>query len=481
MARVVVVGLGPAGPDAVTIEALAAIDAVRVRFVRTTRHPAAAVVPSPISFDSVYEQTGDLEDVYRTIVDRLVGAAMCEGDVLYAVPGSPLVAERTVDLLRADPRVDVRIVPGLSYLDLAWGALGIDPLACGVRLVDGRRFAQEAAGERGPLLVGQCDSRFVLSDIKLAFDGEPPPAVTVLQRLGLDDQLIATMPWDELDRLVEPDHLTSLWIPVVAEPVGASLVRFHELVRRLRVECPWDREQTHRSLTRHLIEECHEAVEAIDALDPDDPDTTDHLADELGDVLFQVFFHAVLGEEAGEFTLTDVADAIHDKLVRRHPHVFGSVEAHTTDAVLANWEELKRAERQASSRMSGITKGLPALLEATKVQERAAGAGFDWVDVHGALPKAHEELDELVAAIASDDADAPGDELGDVLFAVVNVARHLGTDAEAALRSATAKFRRRFEAVELLADERGLDLSSMDLAAMDALWDEVKRNERAGR
>jgi tetrapyrrole methylase family protein/MazG family protein len=469
-ARLVVVGLGPAGPELITAETFDAIGRIPHRYLRTARHPSAKVVAGATSFDDLYETATSFQEVYGSIVDALVEAAEEHGEVLYAVPGSPLVAERTVELLRADGRVTVDVLPALSYLDLAWATLGVDPLAAGVRLVDGRRFAVEAAGERGPLLVTQCDSQAVLSDIKLAVDGDTVPGpVVILQRLGLPGEAVFEVPWIDLDRAVEPDHLTSLWIPTMAAPVGQELVRFHELVRTLRERCPWDREQTHTSLTRHAIEETYELVEAIDSGDDD------HLAEELGDLLFQVEFHAVIAEQQGRFTMADVARGIHDKLVHRHPHVFGTVAADTADQVLTNWEAIKRTEKGRTSLFDGIPGGLPSLAYAAKVQRKAASVGFDWDDVSGALPKIAEEAGEL-AAVAGERGDLAAEELGDLLFAVVNVARHLDVDPEAALRAATAKFRSRFEAVEALATERGAPLESLSLPELDALWEEVKAN-----
>ncbi|HEX3621070.1 MAG TPA: MazG nucleotide pyrophosphohydrolase domain-containing protein, partial [Acidimicrobiales bacterium] len=325
---VVIVGLGPAGPDLLTTATVDAIASTRPRYLRTTRHPAAVAIGYATSFDALYESAATLEAVYAGIVDALAEAAAEHGTVLYAVPGSPLVAERAVELLLADDRVDVRLLPALSFLDLAWAALGVDPVALGVRVVDGRRFAVEAAGERGPLLVAQCDTRQVLSDIKLALDG-PSSDVTVLQRLGLADESVTTVPWVDLDRAVEPDHLTSVFLPTAAPRVAAEVARFNELVRTLRARCPWDREQTHRTLTRHLLEETYEVLEAIEDLDVEAGEGFDHLEEELGDLLFQVVFHATLAAEEGHFTLADVARGIHDKLVHRHPHVFAGVEADT--------------------------------------------------------------------------------------------------------------------------------------------------------
>ena len=472
MGRVVVVGLGPAGPDLLSVAALDTLARIPHRYLRTARHPAAAAVADATSFDDVYESAPTLGEVYPRIVDALVAAAGEHGEVVYAVPGSPLVAERTVALLRQRPEVDVVVLPALSYLDLAWAALGIDPLAAGVRLVDGRRFATEAAGERGPLLVAQCDTPAVLSDIKLAVDEPPATPVTVLQRLGLAGEAVFDVAWGDLDRSFEPDHLTTLWVPALAAPVGQELVRFHELVRTLREQCPWDREQTHRTLTKHLLEEAYEVLEAIEAHDPDDAERDAHLEEELGDLLFQVEFHAVIAEQDGRFTMADVARGIHDKLVRRHPHVFGTVDAATSEQVLATWEQIKRDEKGRTSIMEGIAGNLPSLAYATKVQKKAAGVGFDWDSVHGALPKVTEELGELVDVLH--DPARAHEELGDLLFAVCNVARHTGIDPEAALRAATAKFRDRFTGIERLAADRGLDLAALDLAALDALWDEVK-------
>ena len=465
MARVVVVGLGPAGPDLLTDAARTAIARVPRRWVRTRRHPAVAAVPDADSFDQLYEQAGSFDEVYGAIAERLVAEATAHGEVLYAVPGSPAVAEESVARLRADGRVEVEVVPGLSFLDLAWARLGVDPVALGVRVVDGRRFAVEAAGERGPLLVAQCDSPLVLSDVKLAagaVEGEGPVEVTVLQRLGLPDERVVTVAWDDLDRAVEPDHLTSLWIASWAPAVGGELARLGELVRTLRRECPWDREQTHQSLTRHLVEETYEVLEAIEALDRDEATAFTHLEEELGDLLLQVFLHATLAAEEGQFTLADVAGGLHAKLVHRHPHVFGDVEVSSAGEVMRNWEQLKQAEKGHTSVMGEVPGHLPALLYAHKVQRKAASVGFDWPAAGDVYPKVTEELEEVRA-------DPTADEVGDLLFAVVNLARHLKIDPEAALRGATAKFRDRFMAVERLAEARDLDLP-----ALDALWDEVK-------
>ena len=427
--RVTVVGLGPAGPDLVTASTADAIERIPVRFLRTTRHPAASIVDPAESFDDVYERAASLDEVYREIVDRLVAAAGEHGEVLYAVPGSPAVAERTVVLLRdeaAAKRVELDVLPSLSFADLAWTRLGVDPVHVGARIVDGHRFATEAAGERGPLLVAQCDSQTVLSDVKLALDLEGPPIV-VLQRLGAADEAIATVERSELDRAIVPDHLTSLWIDTVAPPVASEVARFDELVHVLRERCPWDREQTHKSLTRHLLEETYEVLEAIEHLDAETGAGYEHLEEELGDLLFQICFHATLAGEHGAFTLADVARGIHDKLVLRHPHVFADVQADDAGAVMRNWEQIKKAEKGRESIFDGIPTSLPSLLYAHKVLRKASTLGIE-PPVPSPMPAA--------------------DDIGSALLAVVAAARALDVDPEAALRAAVAELRDRASATE---------------------------------
>ena len=425
MSRIVVVGLGPAGPELLTAEARAAIERIPHRFLRTTRHPAAVAVPDATSFDDRYEAEATMDAVYRGIVADLVGAAAAHGEVLYAVPGSPSVAEHTVELLRDDERVQIVVLASVSFLDLAWDRLGVDPVTAGARFVDGHDFAVGAAGSTGPLLVGQCDRASVLADIKLSVEDPGDLMVTVLQRLGLPDERVTEVTWNDLDRVVEPDHLTSLWIPALAAPVAAELQRFTEVVRRLRAECPWDREQTHQSLTRHLIEESYEVLDAIELLSTEEDEGYAALEEELGDLLFQVVFHATLGAEEGRFTLADVARGIHDKLVLRHPHVFAAVEVDGADEVVANWEAIKKEEKGRDSVFDGIPRGLPALLFALKIEKKAAATGL---------------LDRVPPP--------EGNDLGAELLAIVTRARDAGIDPEDALRRTAAAWQDALRAAE---------------------------------
>lgn len=468
--KVTVVGLGPAGPEYLSTIARTHLQGEARTWFRTRCHPAAVGTgPEHLSFDDVYDSADRIEQVYESIVTTLLAEAEARGEIVYAVPGSPVVAETTVDLLRAQAErgaIELEIVPALSFLDLVWVRLGVDPLAAGVRLVDGRRFAVEAAGERGPLLVAQCDALWVLSDIKLAFDtdidsatipgtetgGPPgqgtPTSVTVLQRLGLPDEHVVTIAWEDLDRVIEPDHLTSLWIPEIRSPVAQELARVGETARHLRRLCPWDREQTHKSLGRHLVEETYELLDAIESLvdgEAGEDKGDEHLVEELGDVLFQVFAHAAIAEQEGRFTMADVARTVTDKLIERHPHVYSNAIAETSDDVATTWEINKKVEKGRASVMEGIPRHLPALAYAAKVLKKAAAAGIDLADDQGVV------------------ADTG---VGGALVLLADQARRRGQDPEGELRRVTDLLRRRFEAAERAATADGIELATDPTSAL---------------
>jgi len=478
-AQITIVGLGPGSAGSINHETLQAIEQIKFRYVRTTRHPTSHLVEGAVSFDDEYERHESFNDVYDAIAKRLVAAAHQHGEILYAVPGSPLVLEQAVQHLLHDKTVEVVLVPAMSFLDVAWSELKIDPVNQSVRMIDGHLFAELAAGDSGPLLVAQCHAQWVLSNIKLAHEsatGDEP--VVILHHLGLADQKIIHTTWQNLDREIEPDHLTTLYIPRLAEPVASEMAKLHQLSRTLREQCPWDREQTHESLVRYLIEETYEVVDAINQLDVEDPSTDDAFIEELGDLLYQVEFHATIAEQEGRFSIADVANSIHEKLVRRHPHVFGDASADSADQVVSTWDAIKQQERgevDSKSIFDGVATAAPALMYASKLQKRAAEQGFDWPNSDGAYEKIAEEIAELrEAVLLKSDPQAVLMELGDVLFSVVNLSRHLKVDPETALRSASEKFKARFEKVVELATQRNLDLAKCSLAELDELWNEIK-------
>jgi tetrapyrrole methylase family protein/MazG family protein len=438
------------------------------------------------TFDAAYESADDFDSLYPSIVSSLLAAADQHGEIVYAVPGNPGVAERTVPLLRAaaGAGVDVTVVPGLSFVDLVWTRVGRDPMA-GVHVLDAQDFVPSAAGRTGPMLIGHCINSIVLSDLKLVLlDALPADTpIVVLQRLGLADELVTTVRLAELDREVDPDHLTSIFVDAGEHTVAGDVARLVALAQRLRGPggCPWDAEQSHHSLTRYLLEEAYETVEVLELL-PDtapagevDFDAYARVEDELGDLLFQVVFHSILAAEAGAFDLGDVATAVHDKLVRRHPHVFGDVEAENADAVLANWEQIKKAERSSSSLVDGISPGLPSLLYAHKLYRKAASVGLDPEPDRDGFAVMADALERLRTAAGAGESEVA---LGDLLAGAVVVARSQGVDAESSLRGWTARFRDRFVRMEELAADEGVELTTATADRARTLWSKVEEETR---
>ena len=426
--RIEIVGLGPSADEYITDHTRQRIAAHQHRFLRTAQHPSAHLVIDAITFDERYETSGTFDDVYIGIAEDLIAAAIQHGEILYAVPGSPLILERTVRLLMSDDRIECIVNPAMGFLEIAWARLGIDPIEHSVRLIDGHQFATAAAGLTGPLLIAHCHANWVLSDIKLAAEdadnvSNDDMPVVILHHLGLSDEVVITVPWSELDHSIEADHLTSIYIPELRAPVGKDLIAFHELARTLRRECPWDREQTHQTLTTYLLEETYEVVDAIAALDIDDAHTDEHLIEELGDLLYQIEFHAAIAEQEGRFTMGDVARGIHEKLVRRHPHVFAPNEnsAVGSDALVKSWDDIKKAEKAAKGIVAGPFDGIPqatgSLAYASAILKRATKAG---VPIELPSPGA-QELGDIT-------------DLGMHLLEVVAECRRRGVDPEVALR-----------------------------------------------
>jgi tetrapyrrole methylase family protein/MazG family protein len=268
------------------------------------------------------------------------------------------------------------------------------------------------------------------------------------------------------------DHLTTLYVPGFA----ASLYPLDPIVNvmdRLREPggCPWDREQTHESLKKYLIEETYEVIEAIEE------NNMYKLREELGDLLLQVVFHSRLASEKNIFTINDVVDEVTDKMIRRHPHVFKNMALDTSKEVEKTWEKIKKHEKNKTKQISiiDVPRGLPGLLRAQKVQSKVSGVGFDWPDIFGPWEKISEELNELKEANEKNNKDNIFEELGDLLFATVNLARFLDIDSEEALNFSIDKFTKRFRYIEQKAAEKNVDLESMSLEKMDKLWNESKK------
>ncbi len=477
----------PAGSDESRAASAGAGVGIRL-FLRTDIHPTVATLREWglrfESFDRLYQEGPTFEEVYRGIARRLLAEGRI-ADIVFAVPGHPLVGEQTVAMLLEQSEVPVKVVAGISALDAIFARLGVDP-AAGLQVLDALAFTVGQGHERPPdwlpdrpTLVLQVFSPQRAAEAKLAlmayYADEHP--VTVLRAAGVPGQeRIETVPLFEIDRLPWVDHLTSLYLP--PGPVR-GVRRLEALMHRLRAPggCPWDREQTHESLRRYCLEEAYEVVDAIDAHDDD------ALEEELGDLLLQVVFHAELGTEDGRFTLVEIADRICDKLVARHPQIFGDeAEARTASEHLARWEELKAREKpRGTSAIAGVPLALPALTASEKLQSRAARVGFEWANWHGAVSKLREEVTELQAEFDAASESEPwkdehrqaavNHEIGDVFTAAVNVARFWKLDPEQALRDANARFKRRFEVVERLA---GGSIEGRNLDELLSFWTRAK-------
>ncbi len=492
-AVITIVGLGSGDTDQLTVGIYNKLQAAKRLYVRTKDHPAlSAVTAEFVTFDDVYESRDSFPEVYAEIAERLLQAASDAGvseEIVYAVPGHPMVAERTVQILREKGKalgVDVQVLGGESFLDAAFTRLGFDPIE-GFQLLDASGLNAHLLQPRLHTVIGQVYDTFTASDVKLSLMELYPDdyEVTVAHALGVQGQeQIRQVPLHELDHVQDYGNLSLIYVPRTDDEAVRyrTFERLHEIVEILRSPggCPWDREQTHQSLRQNFIEETYEVLETIDEDDPD------HMQEELGDVLLQIMLHAQIEEETGTFNVYDVIEGLNRKLIFRHPHVFGDREAGDAQAALQNWDAMKAEEKRLkgqnpdeASVLDGIPRDLPALLTAYKLQKKAAKVGFDWDDVEGALGKLDEELGELKEAIRDGQtAEEQLLELGDLLFCTVNVARFMGADPEQALALVNLKFKRRFGYIEQSLRSRGLTLKDADLKEMDRLWDEAKAQNK---
>ena len=488
-----IAGLGPGPCEQLPSAAIDAMKAADVIVLRTRIHPAVAMLDSLQigyeSFDTCYDNAETFEEVYSHIVDEVTGAAARGSNVVYAVPGHPCVGEKTVFAIRnkaMELGIEVEVIPAASFIDACMTSLAIDPFE-GLLVLDGADMRENEGEKVQPnvnLLVSQVYSRFIASDVKLVLSSIYPDdhVVTVIRGAGLGaEERIEEIPLFKLDRLDWFDHLTSLFVPKMQQALREDKCRFPadrliDIMEQLRGPegCPWDRKQDMDSLKKYLVEETYEVLEAID-----ERNDAKHL-EELGDLLLQVVFQAQIAREKGSFDFNDVVNVICEKMIRRHPHVFADVIADDSNAVLRNWEIIKLQEKKAmgagedESIMSGVPKNFPALMRAEKLQAKASRVGFDWSDVRDAELKVREEEQELRNALANDDSQNKFEEVGDLLFACVNVSRLLGIDPEEALRVSCDKFIRRFKYIEDKARNMNVKLGDMSLESMDEIWNEAK-------
>ncbi len=483
MGKITVTGLGPGDFGLITLATWERMQAAECLLLRTAKHPTVGEIKKRgvefSSYDDFYERGESFEQVYQAISRDIIGRAKAGQNIVYAVPGSPLVAERTVVLLREMAEAEdvmLEILPGMSFAEVLYVRLGVDPIE-GVTITDAADLATLPPLPTG-LIVTQVYNAQVASDTKLSLMENFPDEheVMLLQNLGLPDEKIRAVRLYEIDRQEGIDHLTSLYVPPLPESANSefSLEPLQDLLVKLRSPggCPWDIVQTHKSLRSNLIEEAYEVVEAIDLADEE------LLCEELGDLLLQIVFHARMAEEAGSFSMQTVIDGVMDKLIRRHPHVFGEISLESAGAVVLQWDAIKRQEKKDRiSLLDGIPKEFPALMRAQKMQHKAAKAGFDWKDIEPVWGKLREEAAELREAVEKQDPEAVEEELGDLLFSAVNLSRFLKVDAEVALQRTNQKFRSRFLQVEEAVKSSGKGWKAFSLEELDVFWEEAKRKK----
>lgn len=480
---ITIIGLGPGDPELLTRKAWRILENAREVWLRTARHPGIEALPQTAtyhSFDDWYDRAANFETLYQEIAAEVVRLGARTEGVIYAVPGHPLVGETTIThilRLAKAQNLKVEIVDGLSFIEPTLAAIGFDAMN-GIQIQDAMDVAKlhhPQINPDQPAILGQLYSLAVASDVKLTLMNQYPEEhpVTLIHGAGTPDEELETLSLYEIDRSEKVSHLTSLYIPPLAN--AGSFERFQETIAHLRAPegCPWDQKQTHLSLRKYLLEETYEVLAALDAED------SDALCEEMGDLLLQIVLHSQIAIDDGEFRMADIIESINTKMIKRHPHVWGDVKLDDAEGVLTNWEMLKQKEKAANgtpekskSLLASVPLALPALSLAEKYSSRAARVGFDWPDIASVLAKVQEEMQEVHAAKTPEEL---MEEMGDVLFSIVNWARKLDIDAETALRETCAKWMRRFQYLEEKAE---YDLSKLTLDQMETLWVEAKMLER---
>ena len=480
-----IMGLGPGAYEALTIGAIKELKNNKNIYFRTEKHPTVDFLKDEgikfESYDHAYEKYDSFDDVYKYIAEDLITKIKDDEDLIYAVPGHPLVAEKSViNLIELckENNIQYEVLPAVSFVDAMMEALQVDPIE-GVKIIDAFDMKNQILDKRIGTIITQVYNNFIASEVKLRLlEGyEDDTEIIFVRAAGVEGlESIRKIPLYELDWQEDIDYLTSIYIP---KDLGnkKDFQDLLDIIETLRNPggCPWDREQTHESLKSALLEECYEVIDAIENEDED------ALIEELGDVLLQVVFHASIGKEDGYFDIMDVIGGISNKMINRHPHVFGSEEANTSEQVLVNWDEIKKEEKgikTLTEEMQNIAKSLPAATRAYKVQKKAKKVGFDWDDVNCAMDKVKEELNEIKEVYNCEDKSIIEGEVGDLLFACINVARFLEVDGELALDKTIKKFIKRFSYIENEAIKNNKNLKDMTLEEMDKLWEEAKTSEK---
>lgn len=479
--KIEVIGLGAGDIDQLPLGVYKKLTSqTQAVYTRTIDHPVIDSLKQEgikfEAFDHFYEKNDQFEDVYIKIVEDLLEQAN-NTSIIYTVPGHPMLAEKTVQLLLEQNETPVEVVGGQSYLDDLFTTLKIDPID-GFQFIDGTSFDRSQLDYRSHLVFCQVYDAFIASSVKLALLEDLPPdyLIKVVEAAGSRSETVTTIRLEELDHALEVGNLTSIYVPPAPpDMLNHTFNRLREVISTLRGPngCPWDKEQTHETLREYAIEEVYELIEAID--DHDD----EGIIEELGDILLQVMLHSQIGEDDGYFMIDDVIQSITEKMIHRHPHVFGDTKADTVSEVYKNWDALKKEEKgnERPSHLDGIPKHFPSLSKASELQKKAAKVGFQWPEIEPVWHKLEEEIAEVKEAISNKDDNEIEKEFGDVLFVIANLARYYKINAEVALNQTNQKFMSRFRYIEEQLADEGKQLSEASLEEMDFYWNQAKGKE----
>lgn len=475
-----IVGLGAGGAQEMSANALGALRRAKRVFLRTKKHPAITTLRlAGIEFESLdtLELPEDPQERSRAMAEYLLRMVQEVSPIAYAVPGHPLIAEDSVRFLlelAQEQGIRTQIVPSRSFLEPVLEAIGYE-MSHGLQVLDAGSLPRVRPNPALAQIYYQLETPELVQRVQQELLLYYPPdfLVSLVHAAGmLGFTEVLTVPIATLDKQ-KYDPLTSLFVP----PCPQRQRRYEgfeglvDIVATLRGPegCPWDKQQTHHSLKPHLIEEAYEVIEAIERGQPD------ALREELGDLLLQVLMHSQIASEEGQFDIHQVIAHLTEKLIARHPHVFGEVEAKDAEAVLHNWDRIKREQTGQESILEGVPRSMPALLRALEVSKRAARAGFEWQDVRGVVEKLEEETAELRSALEQGDPTRIADEVGDALFTMVNIARHVRLDPEESLRQMVDRFIQRFQWMEQTARQQERPLESLSPDEWETLWQEAKQ------
>lgn len=474
MPKLYIVGLGTGDFEDLTFKAHSLINSDLKKFARTIRHPIFKNnIKNLFSFDYLYEKHDEIEEVYNELKQIILDELKQNNELIYLVPGSPYNSDLIVeDLIKnSSSIIDIEIIDGMSFLDKALKLLNNSKM--NIKLIDANDVSKLNFDIHSTNIIGQIESRSLASKLKIEMQ-EVYPDDYKIKIIDVLDNKIEDISLFNIDRQKKYDYSTYISVESIENSM-LPLYNINDLINLMIIlrssdGCPWDRKQTHSTLRECVIEEAYEVVEAIENND------IDNLVEELGDLLLQVVFHAQIASEEGYFDFADIVKGIYTKLYIRHPHVFGDKDAENENDAKLTWEEVKKLEKNFTTytqKLNDIPKSMSPLSRGYKIQKVAAEVGFDWPDISGAILKVKEETTELMEAYNLMDKSKVEEELGDLIFALINFSRYMNINPDIALNRTNLKFIKRFKFIEENAEK---NLKDMTLEEMDYLWELSKRH-----